>query len=1278
MEFDLWCIGDLNYLVAVLNALAMLTETRLFENLLSIGLLIAVVLMGCQAMFQAGGIPWGRFLLALIVYAFLFGWPWPEGVKKATVYVQDTYTLQTQPVANVPFGVAAAGSILSRIAHEITSELEQSFSLPHLTEFGFGAPLITLAKGQTFWTGVETLSNGQIAKTLVEYCDKCTSTGVNMGQLEPSHIKTAANPWQAMRWESDIFYAKTWLPGEPERLLSCTEAWAAIDGYLQGSFWTDWNKFLKAQFCAAGEQDSCDPLMVVQSALDELSKHQEYSARDYILAAVLLPAFEEGQIQFNSFMGKPEMAIIVGQGREQRNIQWQAEGSLFMNIARPMMAFFEGFLYAITPFMALLVAFVPSGLSLVGKYFLMFVWVQLWMPILAVLNQYMQIVAQHKLSALIDSDIPLTSIQGHLMGSSAINDWLGVAGVLVASTPAISLALLFGGAITMTHLAGRLQHGDFVNERIARPDVVQPAPIMSMGPMAAAGDSYHLRRTGMEGPAGETNVADTVQSAVASTRTEVQTSGVAAGESLRQTLSGGVAGTTGLSQGVTTHDGRSSVLTTGEAFARAYTDRLGYGSNWTDDQRQQLQGMIYANMGLSGSAGVGPARDGAQGGAVSPGRFQMLGADGRVTAEAKGQISQTFGDAEGRRIVEQLEKDASATRSHDLKAVMQDSVSRDLASGRTAQYLTKYGSDKLQDTQRAFKRHYDAQRRYSEAVQMSRSLGGSARINLLQAAEVWQDRYGSARGYAMMIPGVHEGLEKEIDYARGILGAAPGKAEWVGLARRLSHMARKGDLEAAKSLTKLREEALGSPSTDLGDPQQYKGIAPAGIEAQTDGTFRKAQGLQPFGEGEVAGELSSIRGRATGPMPSREDIFANYQGHADYIGNKGAAELRGKLLSGHEQALRRQERLTGDLKNKAQDATQVASGTMQTMENAARAGWHGAKTVVAGIGELASNMINPGKITGVEAQKTWDEARGGYFQALEAEANARGLSGDQANLYAQTKMHALGTALKERLGVSTPATGDTYKIEQQAKAEAARFFLSQGAPPEQAQELAERETRLIKEAGLTGGINYVAPVGQVRQQAKNLEAHWRSSREQMLMGAKAPSGIKPLSSEVADRVAKSNPIIERAAQIHGVDANLIRAVISQESEGKPGAESPKGAMGLMQLMPETAARYGLKTPEDIKNPENNIMAGTAHLKDLLKQHGSEKLALAAYNAGSDNVHRYQQIKETRHFVPQVLAYREQYAATDTGGKATEVAAIIPQGIKTVQDVEKMTGAKVIE
>ena len=113
--------------------------------------------------------------------------------------------------------------------------------------------------------------------------------------------------------------------------------------------------------------------------------------------------------------------------------------------------------------------------------------------------------------------------------------------------------------------------------------------------------------------------------------------------------------------------------------------------------------------------------------------------------------------------------------------------------------------------------------------------------------------------------------------------------------------------------------------------------------------------------------------------------------------------------------------------------------------------------------------------------------------------------------------------------------------------------------------------------------------------------------------------------------------IEAASRRYQVDSKLVAAVIKVESDFRPHAISPKGAQGLMQLMPATAKQYKLK---DAFDPESNIDAGVRHLSGLLNRYAGEPaMALAAYNAGAGTVKRYGGIPpypETQEYIGKVI------------------------------------------
>jgi len=138
-----------------------------------------------------------------------------------------------------------------------------------------------------------------------------------------------------------------------------------------------------------------------------------------------------------------------------------------------------------------------------------------------------------------------------------------------------------------------------------------------------------------------------------------------------------------------------------------------------------------------------------------------------------------------------------------------------------------------------------------------------------------------------------------------------------------------------------------------------------------------------------------------------------------------------------------------------------------------------------------------------------------------------------------------------------------------------------------------------------------------------------------------PVKVKLLDVPYANFIADS-------ARAHGVAPELVASVIAVESNFNPNAVSWRSARGLMQLMPETAARFGVTK---IFDPQQNIEAGTKYLKELLlRYNGDLALTLAAYNAGPDRVEQYRSIppyRETRDYVRRVTEkFRKNYRASN--------------------------------
>jgi hypothetical protein len=151
----------------------------------------------------------------------------------------------------------------------------------------------------------------------------------------------------------------------------------------------------------------------------------------------------------------------------------------------------------------------------------------------------------------------------------------------------------------------------------------------------------------------------------------------------------------------------------------------------------------------------------------------------------------------------------------------------------------------------------------------------------------------------------------------------------------------------------------------------------------------------------------------------------------------------------------------------------------------------------------------------------------------------------------------------------------------------------------------------------------------------------RPSNGQVSVGA---ARVAQLFMPAQADILRYSSIIDAASKTHGVDGALVHAVITAESGYNAAAVSKAGARGLMQLMPDTAARYGV---HNIHDPRENINGGVRYLRDLITMfNGNIELAVAAYNAGENAViragNRIPPYAETVHYVPKVLGFYRKF------------------------------------
>lgn len=727
--FTIYSIGDSAFLAQILNALAMICGTGDFEQLVAIGLLLGFFVMGVQCIMSATRqFNLHQIFLGFICYLCFFG-------PAVTVHVEDAYTGQVRTVDNVPIGAGVAGTLISNIGYGVTQLFEQAYSdSDRITERSFGDALKSLndIRALAYDASIVDAASKSLGadvnlrQSLDNYIRECTMVKIIVGQGTPEEVYTGGI--DELAFHNSIYGTKVFLPGNIGTNLTCREAWTQLKPQFEQAVQNP--QAIAALNRLAKDADAQGQISTtydrINSALEALNVSQ-ISARDYVKLCLLEPIYKRAAKGFYNDMGDTATAVMINQALEQRNTQWAAEQSMFLSTVRPLMAFFEGLIYAITPFMAFLMVMGAFGMTMITKYFQVVVWIQLWMPVLSIVNLFIMMSARNQFASIVTDPMSFYTINN---GSQILQNWIATGGMLAAATPMIALFLVTGSTYAFTSLTNRMGGGDHINEKIASPDMVKPAEILSMMPQATSSAVGGVTATGSVIPT--LSVGKGLEQNVSAAETNLRTKSDSWAESRTKTASDhSIMATAAAISRVT---GKNDVAQKAEAFATGENEvaQVGNQASRSSGSSSAVGGAVKGEAGVSGNFGLkAPVlhlnKQEPKNGLMNTAGGQIgAGVSGTAQATSQTSVNQERASSHGRNV--------STNFSQSERAELQKTFS-DAVQNMTSEQLSQLESELQQaGVNSNLSDVISAQESYSKAVSARDTIGTSTTGKLNEIA----------------------------------------------------------------------------------------------------------------------------------------------------------------------------------------------------------------------------------------------------------------------------------------------------------------------------------------------------------------------------------------------------------------------------------------------------------------------------------------------------------------------------------------------------------------
>ena len=696
--WTIYSIGDAAFLKSVLNGTGMIFSSGITGSLAAIALVLAVLLQGFLGSLRGSGISFGQLLMVFLMYLLFF-------VPRADVAIHDVYSGRVYPVSGVPLGMAAAGGIVSGLGRKTAAVFETAFQVPEAEKRGFANSLTILYRLREVIGKARLLADapggrGSFAESWKNYFRECTLVGIDIGALTPDQIFQAKNVISGTAFLSDI-YGTAVDTGTGMHNLTCREAHEELKSYSGHVYMPFFINRLRSAAANSGSPDlSGDGSGVtdVRNALDALGQ-AGVSVSNYMLAAVLLPLYREAAREKYQDEHAFSAAVMLSDAIQSRNAELAAEESMFFNSVRPFLTFFEALAYAISPFMCFVLLLGTGGLALLGRYLLLMVWIQLWQPLLAVVNLYILMSSRKALSAMA---VPPESWEGLAEIHETAASYLGTGGMLAAGIPVLATLVLYGGTQSLQSFTGRLAGREHLRSQVLAPEsasspaLVAQSPVMEMGRLSGgvlSGGQSFLPAVSFSG---------TLDKAVSSATVQARS----AEESFQESLENARASSR--SRSVTA----STIQSTGESIAASSSEAAGIINGKSREIGERIgltQAETHAVRGALGLMLSGTAAD-----------FGSLASMSLSRGSGAGKQSQIA------RLAGELE---SASRSSELKTSYSEAVSRDIARGVSESAVQGISASAARTLQKSARKAVQAREELSGLRSEKSSFGAENRFD---------------------------------------------------------------------------------------------------------------------------------------------------------------------------------------------------------------------------------------------------------------------------------------------------------------------------------------------------------------------------------------------------------------------------------------------------------------------------------------------------------------------------------------------------------------------